>query len=748
MLLAMGMDAVKLLASANIIPKNRAVTSLRMRPFKMATGAHALVTYSPSIAEIDYSKAIDMQCDVRAACRWIRTGSYAPKVGNYRYVKDFSEAVAWIIAQYKKTGKKVDVSFDTETLGLDPYALEGYIESVQVTYKAGTADVIRFRNADNCKRVWDSIGDGLKGLYHQIKWLLTSDWINLRMGNGKYDMQWLWKMWEIECFNFNFDTTLVGSLLDENRSNSLTVHAKVCTDMGGYDDAFNAKYDKSRMDLVPDDDFLIYAGGDTDACYQTAEVMKPALMKDGKLTNFYINILHPAARAYETVERTGWCVDTEYYRHLRDEIETEIDGYVTKAKEVLGGRLVAKHTDRKDGTLNLTKASLLVDFFFSPTGLNLKPKMWTAGGKDGTKEKKPATAMEHILMFKDHPRAAPLVAVLSDYASADKTLGTYVYGFLKHLREDGRWHPNFFMFKGMDEVETEGGATTGRLSVKDPAIQTVPKHTKWAKKLRRAIIAPPGHVIVGNDYSQGELKITACLANEPVMLDAYLKGIDLHAITAARLKSMTLEDFLALAESDPDKYEFLRFLAKASNFGLVYGQQAPGYRNYAEANYGVAMSDEEAQENRNAFFGLYTRLLPWHEETIRSAHLQGYMRSPLGRLRRLPLIHSRDWGIRSKQERRAINAPVQSTLSDMALWATSIMHKQGQLEKAPVFGMIHDQLLSYVPEDSWEKIAKQRKEVMENLPFNVVNWKPQLRFTVDTEMGLNLGDMMKLKEAA
>lgn len=734
--MALGGDALKLLADAKVIPKNRSINSLRNRPFPMPGGGHVLISYSTSILDVDYGKFVDLQTDVVAACRFVKTGDFMPKVGAYRYVNDFSEAIEWIMRQKQP----VVVALDTETLGLDPYALEGYIESIQITYKKGAADVIRFRNKLNCERVNDTIGDGLKGLWHQIQWLLTSDKVRLRGANLKYDLNWIAKHWGITtCTNYNFDTTIVGSILDENRSNSLTVHSKLFSDIGGYDDAFNQKYDKSRMDAVPDEDFLTYSGGDTDACYQASEAMKVELLKDKKLFNFYDKILHPAARAYERVERVGWCVDIPYYRDLRDEIETDVARLTKEAKEILGGALVAKHTKKKEGTLNISKAALLTDFFFSPRYLGLKPKMFTEKDHD------PSTAMEHLMMFKDEPKAAPLVALLKEYTSATKTLGTYVTGFMSHIREDGKWHPNYFLFSGMDEVETEGGAVTGRISVKDPAIQTIPKHTKWAKRLRRAIIAPPGHIILSNDYSQGELKIAACLAYEETMLAAYMNGIDLHAVTAARLAGYEFDDFLALKESNPDLFEEIRYLGKAGNFGLIYGMGAEGFMNYAIANYGVEMTLEEAEKNRDAFFDLYPGLIAWHKEYKSRARKQGFMRSPLGRIRHLSMLHSREGGVVAKELRRAINSPVQATLSDMALWATGLMVKRNTFDIAPVFGMVHDQLLSYVPEDNWEAIATERKELMENLPFDQVGWEPQLRFTVDTEIGSNLGDLKKHK---
>ena len=171
----------------------------------------------------------------------------------------------------------------------------------------------------------------------------------------------------------------------------------------------------------------------------------------------------------------------------------------TAARSIIGGRIVAKHNDPDNrGGLNLTKASLLVDFMFSPMGLNLKPQMTTE--KSGA----PSTALEHLMMFKDVPEAAEFVGLLKNYSSAAKTLQTYVYGFQKHIRSDGNFHPTFFLMSNARDDDGGGsGTVTGRLSARDPAFQTIPKHTKWAKKLRRCVPAPPRDARAGERLLPG-----------------------------------------------------------------------------------------------------------------------------------------------------------------------------------------------------------------------------------------------------
>jgi DNA polymerase I-like protein with 3'-5' exonuclease and polymerase domains len=550
----------------------------------------------------------------------------------------------------------------------------------------------------------------------------------------------------MRCSNFKFDTTLVGSLLDENRSNGLDIHCKIyAQDLGGYSDVFDKTVDKSRMDKVAPATLLPYAAGDADATLRVSQVEKAELLKDPALTSFYVNIMHPAARAFEIVEQGGVFVDLERYKELRADLNTEILHLTGEARKVIGGRVWAKHYDMtKPGSMNLMKASMLTDFMFSPMGLNLTPKVMTAGGEDGTKEKKPSTALDHLLMFEDVPEAHAFVSLLKDYASATKTLQTYVDGFMKHLRSDGRYHPSYYFFAG-NKDEGDGGTNTGRLSCKDPAFQTLPKHTKWAKRLRLCFLAPPGMLVAERDYSQGELKVIACIANEPTMIEAYKKGLDLHVITSGNFAGYSYEQMMVMKKVDKEQFDAIRQLGKAGNFGLIYGMSGDGFFIYAVVNYGVKdLTKEMAYAFRDGFFQTYQQLPVYHQQYKAFAKMHGHVRSPLGRIRHLPLINSSKNEIRSKAERQAINSPVQGCLSDMLLWTVALEEKQGLSAQAPCFGAIHDAAYNYVPEDKAESWGKASIQVMENLPFEIVGWQPQLKFTADLKLGPSMGE---LKEA-
>ena len=478
-ILALGTDALKHLQAEKILAKNRTTTSYRTVP-QIVNGIPVLVSYSPDIGEIDHGYYVDLLTDVSLALRYCLTGSWLPIYGKYRYVQDFSELCTGIEVQHMDTQQPVDVTKDLETLGLDPYAEPtltfpgAYIITIQATHQKGKADVVRFVDRmHEQERLQDP------ALREQIEFLLNCPYIRLKGANFKYDLHWLWKRGAFTCTAFTFDTTIVGSLIDENRSNSLDIHTKIyAKNLGGYADQFNKTVDKSRMDKVPPDKLLPYAGGDVDADLHVAEVMKQELLKDPQLTSFYVNILHPAARAFEWVEQGGVLVDLDAYKELKADLEAEHIKLVKDACKIVGGRIVAKHGYQSlmtPGAMNLTKASMLCDFLFSPMGLNLKPLMWTAKpDKDGIK--RPSTAMEHLEMFAEHPKAKDFIQIVRADSGIMKTYSTYVVGFLEHLRSDGRYHPSYWLFVGNKE-EGEGGAITGRLSCTRPAFQTVPKHT-------------------------------------------------------------------------------------------------------------------------------------------------------------------------------------------------------------------------------------------------------------------------------
>jgi DNA polymerase I-like protein with 3'-5' exonuclease and polymerase domains len=761
-IIACGTKAVEVLSSFQICPKNRTVTSMRGKPLTN-NGRTFLCTFDANILDKEPALVDSINWDAQLAIRLLKTGQMEPILGKYTWVDDFLDVILYVEQQYAKTRKPVPVALDLETMGLDYMNSSKRIVSIAFTARPKTSQLLYL----------DLSGKPSPEVLRQIEWLITSPLVTLRGANLKYDSLWIQSKWGIRIENFWFDTTLVGSLLNENRSNSLNNHTKIyVTELGGYDDAFSLKYDKAHMELVPKDDLLTYAGGDTDACLRVSEALREELVEDPKLANFYQKCLHPAARAFEDLELEGVLADYDYYMHPEivykknenghikydknglPDIEKGLDKLLDKTiqdlTDTLLGLIPAKIRYKYADKLKLGTKGVLQDYFFSPLGFNLKPLILT------DKTKQPSTAMKHLLQFDEVPEVKNFVTILKRLNSATKTKTTYITGFFKFLREDGRFHGSYILHKGGVEGgdnDQEAGTDTGRSSCKDPALQTVPKHTIWAKKLRRGFIAPEDCIIVNIDYSQGELKIAACLANETTMIQAYLNGIDLHLVTGGRASGSTLEDLLAMkkyADENPDSDEAALFAeirqkGKAGNFGFIYGMGPEGFMSYAKYNYGVIFSLQEAVDFRNGYFATYPRLLEWHKECKAIAKRDGQIRSPLGRLRHVPHIYSPDQGVRSLAERQSVNSPVQGTLSDMASMALGIFKEQyGRPANCRPFLMTHDANTFYMHKSEAGVWIPRVVDIMENLPLEEnFGWRAQLKFTVDVETGLNMAELKK-----
>ena len=740
-----GLDVLK---EHRLVKKNLTLNSMREKLHRPnAEGGHYMMTFDPGITRNEPAKKALIDWDVRLAHRFLTTGTLDPTLGDYKWVASFQPLIDRIRAKHLETGLPVDVSCDLETEGLDPFNPDKNIVTVGFSDQVHYGEVLYLGpNADPVPV------DPNEPLLDQIRWLLNSPMVKLRGANLKYDLVWIAEKLYIECTNFKFDTALVGSLLDENRSNGLNTHAKIMSDLGGYDDKFNDKYDKGHMETVPLGDLLPYAAGDLDAAYQVADCLREELLDDPKLALFYVKVLHPAARAFEKIERRGVLVDRQKMEILRDDLAKTIKDSERLAMDLLPGRLKAKYAEKIADQIEAGKSPLtpaiMKEFFFGPIGLNLKPKMLTG------KTQEPSTARAHLRMFFDVPEARAMCESLEQLGAASKTKSTFVDSFVRAIRHDGRIHPTYMLFHGgfQDDEDDEAGTTTGRLSAKDPAFQIIPKKTKWAKRIRECYPAPPGYVLIGVDYSQGELKVVACIAPERTMINAYLNGLDLHAVTGAKLGGYQFDEFMAMKYcGDPVKeaaYSLIRDKAKPANFGLLYAMSAAGFQAYCWAQYGLQLTLEEAESMRNAFFELYPGLLDYHEAMRKFVRAYLHVRTPMGRVRHLETIQSWDRQVVSQAERQAINSPVQGCLTDMMIWALALIEEQLPNDKVQTIGVVHDAMYAYVPADEAQYWAQQVADIMKSLPLGDLGWVPQLVFTADAEAGPNLASLSKLKIAA
>jgi DNA polymerase-1 len=210
------------------------------------------------------------------------------------------------------------------------------------------------------------------------------------------------------------------------------------------------------------------------------------------------------------------------------------------------------------------------------------------------------------------------------------------------------------------------------------------------KEYRRCFAAPPGRVLVKADYSQVELRIAAKVSGDQAMRDAYARGLDLHTLTAQRI----------LGKADVTRED--RQLAKAVNFGLLYGMGAKGFRVYARSQYGVAMTDAEAARYRQAFFDAYPGLAAWHRR-VKRAHA-AETRTLAGRRRLLAVDQS---------DTLRLNTPVQGTGADGLKAALGLLwRRRGDCPGAVPVLAIHDEIVVEADEGQAEAAATWLRRAM------------------------------------
>lgn len=490
--IACGAPALKMLQGAGWLSKKGGVEANRGKLFTEVhpdgwTGPISVgVTYAPQIYHVDYSAFVAFQTDIALYRRYEKTGSMLPKLGHYTYAEDFSGVIRYLKARHDHTGQPVELALDTETEGLDPFNPVKRIVCIQATAKEGIADVVYVLN-DHLDFGKEEPGEWtatkrLETIIGQLQWIASQPWIKIVGANFKYDMLWLRVKYGIVFQNFSFDTCNGGSLLEENRANTLNLHTKIYSpELGGYDDDFNRSYDKSNMGAVPKAALLPYAGGDTDACLRNYRKIRAQLLADnpapgGKpaknsLTSVYLNIVHPTLKALHKMEYTGVHVDVDRFHAFGADLEARMHESMAHAASVLPKHLIDKYGGlTPTGGAPLSKPNMIAEFLFSPTGLNLKPFQTTE--KTGA----PSTSEYHLAQFKDYPDAAPVIERYLDYKAVAKMHGTYYVGFLSHLRADNRWHPSYIIHKqGGDKgnEQAAAGTVTGRGSATAPAFQCV-----------------------------------------------------------------------------------------------------------------------------------------------------------------------------------------------------------------------------------------------------------------------------------
>ena len=270
----------------------------------------------------------------------------------------------------------------------------------------------------------------------------------------------------------------------------------------------------------------------------------------------------------------------------------------------------------------------------------------------------------------------PVVDMILEYRELAKLKSTYVDALPAQIHpEDGRVHTSY----------SQTGAVTGRLSSSDPNLQNIPTRTDLGRRVRRGFVAEPGNVLVSLDYSQIELRIVAHMADDEAMLNAFRAGQDIHATTAAAIYAVPLAAVT---------YEQRRH-AKAINFGLIYGMSAFGLTRTTD------LTLAESQDFVEAYFKQFPGVKKYLDGIRKEATRSGYVETMLGRRRYFPNLKSGfNPAMKNREEREAINAPIQGTAAD--IMKIAMIKIPSALAQAGLHGkmllQVHDELVLECPQ--------------------------------------------------
>lgn len=551
------------------------------------------------------------------------------------------------------------VAIDVETTGLDCELPEAEINSIQFSLDStdkNWALPLMVKTSP-----WRSRPAIMQVFMDSVLDLANGRNMTVVGQNFKFDNRWIKKKYG-GSFRLRFDTMLAHHLIDENSPHGLKEMASEFCNAPAYDVPLRIKLGKFE-NAAEEETFFKYGCFDTFYTRQLYYIFRKIILKDPSQRRLFYKLTMPAARLFEEVEASGHFVNLKRQASVREELNTRKE-YLLGEMAKLAGEEVNWNSPAQVGRL-----------FYEKLGLPILEK--TNGGA--------ASTGESVLLRLQHDHELP--KLLMEFRGVDKNLSTYVEGWSKLM------HGNeLFMSTKLH------GTVTGRYASR---LHQVPRDPM----IRSLIDAPPGWTFVCADYSQIELRIAAMLSNDQRMKMIFQTGGDIHSETASFI--------LGKPVSQLTKEE--RKMAKAVNFGLLYGMGWPKLVIYARDNYGVDMTDRQAKDFRVRYFETYSALPKWHERQRRCVRAFGQVVSLSGRIRHLPGINSSEQGVRAEAERQGINSPVQGFGSgDLKAMSMVEIHETFDWDSARIKGEVHDSVLMWVKTDQQEIILPQVKKIMES----------------------------------
>lgn len=590
------------------------------------------------------------------------------------------EELAAVIAEMKAAGR---FAIDLETTSLNP--LDATIVGVSLSCSPGKAFYIPVGHLDmlsNQPQLETAF------VLDALRPLLEDEGNFVICQNGGYELR-VFAKYGIHLKAFRFDTMLAAWLLEPNRrrhgldalaveylQESTILFTEVC----------GTGKNQITFDQVPIEQATAYAAEDADITFRLAEHFEP-MLQEQNLSGLLLDIEVPLAHVLASMESVGIRIDTNVLKGLSVEFGERLAAIEAEIYEIAGREFL------------ISSPVQLRVILFDELKLPVVKKTKTG----------PSTDQDVLEKLSEiHPLPRKIV----EHRHLAKLRSTYVDSLplLVHP-ETGRVHTSF----------NQAVAATGRLSSSDPNLQNIPIRSEDGRRIRRAFIPREGWVLLAGDYSQIELRMLAHMSSDPVMLDAFQKGEDIHQRTASEVFGVGLEH----VSSDQ------RAAAKAINFGLIYGM---GARRLSQE---LGISNANAQRYIDQYFERISNVKPFLDELVRFAYETGYAETLAGRRRPIPELFSGQKMMQAMGERLAMNTPIQGSAADLIKIAMIRIQRRLRDEglQAQLLLQVHDELVFEAPYDEVDRVEALARAEMEGV------WDLQVPLRVDFERGVNWAEL-------
>ncbi|WP_394264804.1 DNA polymerase I [Bergeyella zoohelcum] len=585
----------------------------------------------------------------------ITTTKTSIKEADYLYQCIDNEKAQRILVQNLLEQKAV--CFDTETTSLDE--MEAEIVGMSFSYKKGLAYYIPL--SDNREEAQKTI-DIFKPFFEAKTVMKIAH-------NFKYDYKVL-KNYGVHFDGVLFDTMIAHYLLNPDGRHGMDYLSEIYLNYIPISiETLIGKKGKNQLSFrqVDREHQTLYAAEDADITFQLYEIFGPQLQKEN-LENLFFQIEMPLMKVLADMEREGIALDVNWLLQESKDLEQDLKNIEQK---------IFTFTENE---FNLNSPKQLGEVLFDQLKLDPKAKK--------TKTGQYATS-EDVLQKLTHTH--PIIPLILEYRTYQKLKSTYVDALPTQISKiDGRVHTSF----------SQTTAATGRLASLNPNLQNIPIRTERGQQIRGAFRAEKGKKIISADYSQIELRLIAEISGEKNMIEAFQKGEDIHASTAAKLFKIPIDEVNKTQRSQ----------AKTVNFGIIYGQGA-----FALAEQ-TGLSRAEAKQMIDAYFQTYPTMKGWMTAQVKKARELGYVETLLGRKRHLKDIQSNNFVVRSHAERNAVNAPIQGSAADIIKIAMIEISKKLKEENraTKMLLQVHDELIFEAPLEEVEAVTALITSCMEN----------------------------------